>query len=75
MTEFDLELEDIYNQIVYSPPPLYEIFCDFYGEEYVDLQNVQNKNYLISTLASEYSDVEQLKTNKDYGSLYYSYRV
>lgn len=66
MTEFDLELEDIYNQIVYYPNKIYEIFCDFYGEEYVDLQNVYDKNALISTLDSEYYDIERLKIDKEH---------
>ena len=44
MTEFDLEVQDIYNQIMYYPSKIYEIFCDFFGEEYVDLQNTYDRD-------------------------------
>lgn len=65
MTEFDLELEDIYNQIVYYPNKIYEIFCDFFGEEYVDLQNIYDKNSLCSTIRDYCNnDIEKLKNNK-----------
>lgn len=65
MTEFDLELEDIYNQIMYYPNKIYEIFCDFFGEEHVDLQNVYNKEIFYDILKSSYTDVEQLRLNKE----------
>jgi hypothetical protein len=65
MTEFDLELEDIYNQIVYYPNKIYEIFCDFFGEEYVDLQNILDKESFYDIMKSTYTDVEKLKSNKE----------
>ena len=65
MTEFDLELEDIYNQIVYYPNKIYEIFCDFFGEEHVDLQNIYDKDSLCSTIRDYCNnDIEKLKNNK-----------
>lgn len=76
MTEFDLELEDIYNKIVYYPNKIYEIFCDFFGEEHVDLQNIYDKDSLCSTIIYYCNnDIEKLKNNKsfyidDYKHLY-----
>lgn len=76
MAEFDLELEDIYNQIVYYPNKIYEIFCDFFGEEYVDLQNIYDKDSLCSAIRDYCNnDIEKLKNNKslyidDYKHLY-----
>ena len=65
MTEFDLEVQDIYNQIMYYPSKIYEIFCDFFGEEYVDLQNTYDRDSLCSTI-KDYcnNDIEKLKSDK-----------
>lgn len=65
MTEFDLELEDIYNQIVYYPNKIYEIFCDFFGEEHVDLQNIYNKEDFYAIMKESYKNVEELRLNKE----------
>lgn len=65
MTEFDLELEDIYNQIVYYPNKIYEIFCDFFGEEHVDLQNVFNKEDFYNILKITYKNVEEVRYDKE----------
>lgn len=65
MTEFDLELEDIYNQIMYYPNKIYEIFCDFFGEEHVDLQNVYSKDSLYSIIKDYFNnDIEKIKNEK-----------
>ena len=72
MNEYDLELEDIYNQIVYYPNKIYEIFCDFFGEEHVDLQNVYNKNDFYDILKESYKNVEELRLNK--GDCIYRYK-
>lgn len=65
MNEFDLELEDIYNQIMYYPNKIYEIFCDFFGEEHVDLQNTYDKEEFYNTLKTAYKSVEELRPNKE----------
>lgn len=65
MTEYDLELEDIYNQIVYYPNKIYEIFCDFFGEEHVDLQNVYDKENFYGILKTACKNVEEVRLNKE----------
>lgn len=80
MEELELEIQDICNQILYYPNKIYEIFCDYFGEERVDLQVITEETIKDFFLEECSKNLEELLENKDlylcnFNSLYRIYNI
>ena len=64
MTDLELEIQDICNQILYYPNKIYEIFCDYFGEERVDLQAISEETIKDFFLEECNNNLEELLENK-----------
>lgn len=65
MTDLELEIQDICNQILYYPNKIYEIFCDYFGEDKVDLQVLSEKTIKDFFLEECNKNLEELLENKN----------
>lgn len=63
--EINNRITEVYNKLIERPMQVYEIFKDFFGEEFVDIQGIPTIDYYITNLEAVYGE-NSLRDRTDY---------